>query len=113
MLLALPAQAQTEKPTLAREDGTSVTYRLRTIRPTRTCCGRTRGPFPQRAGQPSSSSCTCPTATSAGRAAFNAAPALKSWPPSENAGDDEFKRVFAEYFDPNSAAEIVVDNRSL
>jgi hypothetical protein len=120
MLLALAAHAQTEEiRTLAREDGTSVTYRLRTHPPDAHLLRPDTKPVPTSALE------------SAKLIIFHLADgdieqaALLSNSPrrryeelanfKKTYGDDQFKRIFAEYFDPKNsvAAEIVVDNRSL
>jgi len=120
MLFALTAQAQTEETrTLTRADGASITYRLRTY------------PADAHLLRPD----TKPVPTSALESAkliifhlsdgdIEGAALLSNAPRrryeelatfKKTHGEDQFKRVFAEYFDPKNsvAAEIVVDNRSL
>jgi hypothetical protein len=120
MLLALAAQAQTEEiRTLAREDGSSVTYTLRTYPPDAHLLRPDTRPAPTSALESAKliifhlSDGDIEQAALLSNAPRRRYEELATF--KKTHGDDQFKRVFGEYFDPKNsvAAEIVVDNRSL
>lgn len=120
MLLALAAHAQTEEVrTLAREDGTSVTYKLRTYPPDAHLLRPDTRPVPTSALESAKliifhlSDGDIEQAALLSNAPRRRYEELATF--KKTHGDEQFKRVFAEYFDPKNsvAAEIVVDNRSL
>jgi hypothetical protein len=120
MLLALSAQAQTEETrTLLREDGTSVTYRLRTYPPDAHLLRPDARPVPTSALESAKliifhlSDGDIEQAALLSNAPRRRYEELTTF--RKTHGDEQFKRLFAEYFDPKNsvAAEIVVDDRSL
>jgi hypothetical protein len=120
MLLALSAQAQTEETrTLLREDGTSVTYRLRTYPPDAHLLRPDARPVPTSALESAKliifhlSDGDIEQAALLSNAPRRRYEELSTF--RKTHGDEQFKRLFAEYFDPKNsvAAEIVVDDRSL
>lgn len=120
MLFALAAQAQTEETrTLAREDGTSVTYTLRSYPPNAHLLQPDTRPVPTSALESAKLIILHLSDGDIEQAALLSNAPRRRYEELANFkktyGDDEFKRVFAAYFDPNNsvAAEIVVDNRSL
>jgi hypothetical protein len=120
MLFALAAQAQTEEMrTLAREDGTSVTYTLRTYPPDAHLLRPDARPAPISALDSAKLIILHLSDGDIEQAALLSNSPRRRYEELINFrathGDDQFKRVFAEYFDPKNsiAAEIVVENRSL
>jgi hypothetical protein len=120
LLLALAAQAQTEEiRTLSREDGTSLTYTLRTYPPDAHLLRPDSKPVPTSALESAKLIILHLSSGDIEQAALLSNAPRRRYEELDNFkkanGDDQFKRVFAEYFDPRNsvAAEIVVDNRSL
>jgi hypothetical protein len=120
MLFALAAQAQTEETrTLTRADGSSVTYTLRTYPADAHLLRPDAKPVPTSALESAKLIIFhLSDGDIEGAALLSNAPRrryeeLVTFKTTH--GDEQFKRVFAEYFDPKNsvAAEIIVDNRSL
>lgn len=120
MLLAWGAQAQTgEVRTLNREDGSSITYTLRTYPADAHLLRPDAKPVPTSALDSAKliimylSDGDIEQAALLSNAPRRRYEELTTF--RKTHGEEQFKRVFAEYFDPKNsvAAEIVVDNRSL
>jgi len=120
LLLALTAQAQTEETrTLTRADGSSLTYTLRTYPADAHLLRPDAKPVPTSALESAKLIIFhLSDGDIEGAALLSNAPRRRYEELAtfkKTHGDDTFKRVFAEYFDPKNsvAAEIVVDKRSL
>ena len=120
LLLALAAHAQTEEVrTLAREDGTSVTYTLRTHPPGAHLLRPDTKPVPTSALDSAKliylhlSDGDIEQAALLSNSPRRRYEELRNF--RERFGEQEFKRVFALYFSPQNRliAEIAIDNRRL
>jgi hypothetical protein len=120
MLLALAAHAQTEEiRTLAREDGTSVTYTLRTYPPDAHLLRPDIKPVPTSALDSAKliylhlSDGDIEQAALLSNSPRRRFEVLRDY--RESVGEAEFKRVFAQYLAPENRllAEIAIDNRRL
>lgn len=120
MLLAWGAHAQTDEVrTLNREDGTSITYTLRTYPADAHLLRPDAKPVPTSALDSAKLIIMYLSDGDIEQAALLSNSPRRRYEElttfRKTHGDEQFKRVFADYFDPKNsvAAEIVVDDRSL